>query len=111
MDTLAQFHFLRPLWLLAFLPLAGLLWLMWQRRLRSQSWQRVVDPQLLVHLLIGKAARQGPWAMVATAVGGTLAILALAGPAWHQLPQPVFRQQSARQAVSIERADLAIGFE
>ena len=95
MNTLAQFHFLRPLWLLALLPLAGLLGWLWQRRLSSQSWQRVVDPQLLVHMLIGKAARQGPWGMIAIAIGGVLAILALAGPAWHKLPQPVFRQQSA----------------
>ena len=99
MQMLVQFHFLRPLWLLVLFPLLLLLGWMWQRRLTSQSWQRVVDPQLLAHLLIGKAARQGPWAMVALGVGGVLAILALAGPAWQKLPQPVFRQQSARVVV------------
>ena len=95
MEMISAFHFLRPLWLLALLPLILLLWLMWRRRLVSRSWQRVVDPRLLAHLLIGKNARQGPWAMVAVGLGGLLAILALAGPAWQKLAQPVFRQQSA----------------
>ncbi len=95
MEMISAFHFLRPLWLLALLPLILLLWLMWRRRLVSRSWQRVVDPRLLAHLLIGKNARQGPWAMVAVGLGGVLAIVALAGPAWQKVAQPVFRQQSA----------------
>ena len=111
MEMISAFHFLRPLWLLALLPLAALLWLMWRRRLVSRSWQRVVDPQLLAHLLIGKNARQGPWVMVAVGFGGVLAILALAGPAWQKLAQPVFRQQSALVLVldlsrSMDAADI-----
>ncbi|MHB1245652.1 MAG: VWA domain-containing protein [Sulfuriferula sp.] len=95
MEMISAFHFLRPLWLIALLPLGLMLWMMWRRRLLSRSWQRVVDPRLLAHLLIGKNARQGPWAIFAVGLGGLLAILALAGPAWQKLPQPVFRQQSA----------------
>lgn len=95
MEMISAFHFLRPLLLIALLPLGLMLWMMWRRRLLSRSWQRVVDPRLLAHLLIGKNARQGPWAMFAVGLGGLLAILALAGPAWQKLPQPVFRQQSA----------------
>ncbi|MHB1332709.1 MAG: VWA domain-containing protein [Sulfuriferula sp.] len=95
MEMISAFHFLRPLWLIALLPLGLMLWMMWRRRLLSRSWQRVVDPRLLTHLLIGKNARQGPWAIFAVGLGGLLAILALAGPAWQKLPQPVFRQQSS----------------
>lgn len=95
MGLITAFHFLRPYWLFALLPLAVLLWLMWRRRLASRSWQSVVDPRLLAHLLIGKNARQGPWTLFAVGLGGLLAILALAGPAWQKLAQPVFRQQSA----------------
>jgi Ca-activated chloride channel family protein len=73
MEMISAFHFLRPLWLFALLPLAALLWLMWRQRLVSRSWQRVVDPQLLAHLLIGKNARQGPWVMVAVGFGRLLA--------------------------------------
>ncbi|MBZ0090729.1 MAG: VWA domain-containing protein, partial [Sulfuricellaceae bacterium] len=94
-EAISAFHFLRPLWLIALLPLAAALWLMWRRRLASRSWRSVVDPRLLAHLLIGENARQGPWTLFAVGLGGLLAILALAGPAWQKLEQPVFRQQSA----------------
>lgn len=95
MDMIANFHFLRPAWLLAFLPLAALQWIMWRRRVGSRSWQSVVDPRLLPHLLIGSGGKQGRALPSAIALGGTLAIIALAGPAWRKLEQPVYRQQSA----------------
>jgi Ca-activated chloride channel family protein len=95
MNMLANFHFLRPLWLLALLPLAGLQWAMWRRRAASRSWQSVVDPRLLQHLLIGSDARQSRALPFAIALGGVLAICALAGPAWRKIEQPVYRQQSA----------------
>ncbi|MDR3479645.1 MAG: VWA domain-containing protein [Burkholderiaceae bacterium] len=95
MDMLANFHFLRPLWLSALLPLAVLQWAMWRRRAASRSWQSVVDPRLLPHLLIGSDARQSRALPFAIALGGVLAICALAGPAWRKIEQPVYRQQSA----------------
>lgn len=95
MADLSNFHFLRPLWLLAFLPLLVLVWLMWRRRALSRSWQSVVDARLLPHLLIGANARQGSAPLFAIAIGGILAITALAGPAWRKLEQPVFSQQSS----------------
>jgi len=92
---ISAFHFLRPAWLLALLPLAALLRLIWRRRLASRSWAEVIDAPLLPHLLIGEAGRGNPWSLLATGLGGLLAILALAGPTWHKLEQPVFRRQSA----------------
>jgi Ca-activated chloride channel family protein len=95
MNSIAAFHFLRPAWLFCFVPLAGLLWLMWRRQLSSRSWQSVVDAPLLRHLLIGENKKRNPWSWRAIALGGTLAILAMAGPAWRKFDVPVFRQQSA----------------
>jgi len=95
MDMIANFHFLRPAWLLAFLPLAALQWMMWRRRASSRSWQSVVDARLLPHLLIGNDSKQGRALPLAIAFGGMLAIVALAGPAWRKLEQPVYRQQAA----------------
>lgn len=95
MDMLSTFHFLRPNWLYALLPLAGLLWLLWRKRTSSRSWQSVVDPRLLPHLLIGQSARQRPWVSLAVGLGGLLSILAMAGPAWQKLEVPVFRQPMA----------------
>ncbi len=92
-----QLHFLRPWWFLA-LSLLPLLW--WVTRTRQSGgspWTRVVDPKLLPYLLDGKQGdrrkRRAPLLLVALAL--VLLVSALAGPAWRELPQPVFRDQAA----------------
>jgi len=95
LDRFAEFHFIRPEWFYALIPLALLLWLLWRQRLSSRSWQGVVEPRLLPHLLIGQSARQRPWTLFAVALGGLLSVIAMAGPAWQKLEVPVFRQPSS----------------
>lgn len=89
------FHFLRPAWLCAFLPLAAILWLLVRRRLGSRGWEAVCEPALLPHVLIAAppASRRVPFLLAAAA--GTIAIFALAGPAWRQLPQPLYSSGGA----------------
>ncbi|HEX7917002.1 VWA domain-containing protein [Rudaea sp.] len=97
MNALHDFHFLRPVWLVLLLALP-LLW----RMLKSagsdaQAWRGAVDAHLLEHLLVRNAdaaPTRGPvWlALAALAV----ASLALAGPAWERLPQPLYKNQAAR---------------
>jgi Ca-activated chloride channel family protein len=93
--VIEQFHFLRPFWLFALLPLAGLVWLMLKSKLNSGSWQAVVDPELLRHLLVGQDQARHSWPIGLVAVIGFFVIIALAGPVWEKLPQPVFKQQAA----------------
>lgn len=84
-------QFLRPLWLwlLLALPLAAA-W--WRRRARARhAWRGAVDAHLLPHLLedgAGAARASGLWLAIAAA---TLAILALAGPSWRTVLQPLQR--------------------
>jgi Ca-activated chloride channel family protein len=92
---MGEFHFLRPAWLIACIPLALLLWRMSRRKHSSRSWQSVCDPKLLPHLLIERGGRAPLWPLLALGLIGVLAIVALAGPVWRQLPQPVYREQSA----------------
>lgn len=93
----SEFHFLRPawLWLLAGLPLLVLCW----RRLDAarDPWPAVVDPHLLAALRpAGAASGSASRRLLALAMLAlTLATLALAGPAWQRLPQPLLRTQSA----------------
>lgn len=90
-----EFHFLRPEWFLALLPLALLLWRLWRSKLLSRSWQAVVDARLLPHLLLGDSTMRGSrWPLAVLALAGILTVTALAGPTWQRLEQPVFRQQS-----------------
>lgn len=92
---MGDLHFLRPEWLLA-IP-AWLALVAWTRRAAGgvTPWDRVCDPELAPHVLDGGAPVRS-WKLAAlAALAGILAIVALAGPAWRELPQPVFRSQAA----------------
>ncbi|QJD28901.1 VWA domain-containing protein [Methylococcus geothermalis] len=90
-----EFHFLRPLWLAAWIPLVLALWY-WRRREQGEGdWTQVCDGGLLPHLLIGTAGRTGRLSWWLGAMAGTLAVLAAAGPAWERQQTPGFRSQSA----------------
>ncbi|MDD5033995.1 MAG: VWA domain-containing protein [Methylococcaceae bacterium] len=93
---MSEFHFLRPYWLLALLPLAALSWRLFRLGRGGGDWRRLCDPALLPHILIhdggGKPARR---ASLFFTLGGLLAILALAGPVWERLPAPAFRNEAA----------------
>ncbi len=92
---LADFHFLRPEWLFGVPLVAAYAWYSARRRLRPGGWQRVIDPALQPHVL-SRAPRAGidyRWLLVF--LGGTLAVLALAGPAWERIEQPVYRSGQA----------------
>lgn len=91
----AAFHFLRPAWLLALVPLVVLLVALARRRLGAGQWARVCDAALLPHLLGRRETRPRPWPLIAAGAGGLLAILALAGPTWSRLPQPLYRDTNA----------------
>ena len=106
-----NFHFLRPEWFLALVPLFLLLFWLARRQLRSRGWQAVCDPELLPHLLLGRSVRRANWPFWLLSVGMLLAVVALAGPVWKRQPQPLFRQQSALVILfdlsrSMEVADL-----
>jgi Ca-activated chloride channel family protein len=91
----AEFHFLRPEWLWA-LPVVLLVTLVLARRqLASGSWQRVVSPALLPYVLSAKPDSGLSYRWWLLALGGVLATLALAGPSWSRIEQPVFRSDQA----------------
>jgi len=93
MESLTALHFVRPGWLWLLLALPAL-WLLWRWRQRHQTgWRDVVDSHLLPHLLEqgGRATRVATWM---GALGFVLAVLALAGPSWRQLEQPLWQSQA-----------------
>ncbi len=93
--ALQAFHFLQPWWLLALagLPLAW--WLALRHGVASAALSRLVDPALLPHLLRGEPARHrlAPWA---AAGAWMLATLALAGPTWSRVPQPLYADRATQ---------------
>ncbi len=92
---MSELHFLRPAWFLALLPLALLLWMLAKRHLTNRRWESVCDPALLPYILVSGASGGRKGHIILTGVAFLLAIIALAGPTWERLPQPVFQVQSA----------------
>ncbi len=92
---LADFHFLRPEWLWA-LPLIGLMtYGLAHRQLAPGNWQRIVDPALAPYILSRAQIKGLNYRWWLTLIGGVLAVLALAGPSWNRVEQPVFRSEQA----------------
>lgn len=94
MIELAQFHFLRPLWLLAALPACALAVALWRAPGSGANWRRAIAPELLDYLLEGRTEQRRRWPWLALA-GWLLATLAMAGPTWEKLPQPVLQKRDA----------------
>ncbi len=95
MIDLAQFHFIRPLWLLALIPLGLLIRIIILQKLQSRNWESICDRNLLPYILIGNASGSRRLQLILISICGLLAVFAVAGPVWEKLPQPVFRTQSA----------------
>ena len=91
---ISQFHFLRPAALLALLPALLLVALDHWRERSAGNWEKVINPQLLPFLMQGESEtkQRGIYWILA---GWIIACLAMAGPTWQQLPQPVHKKDSA----------------
>ena len=101
MSALAAFTFLRPLVLLALLPLAGLWWLLRRRTAAEAVPTPHIAPHLLAALTIGRSARsriRAPDLLIGAAM---LMTLAAAGPAWRAAPSP-FVTETAPLVVALD---------
>ncbi|MEM9057638.1 MAG: VWA domain-containing protein, partial [Pseudomonadota bacterium] len=87
-------HFVRPWWLLALAALPLLALLLRRRAKGGGAWAQFVDPELLPHVLEQGPAQGTRWALWLGLPAAALVVLALAGPAWQRLPQPVFLGQA-----------------
>lgn len=92
---MAEFHFIRPFWLLALLPYLVIIGLLVKSKLDQGNWAQICDTELLPYILQEKAVHRSRWPLMTAAIAGLLAIIAIAGPTWERLPSPVFRNVSA----------------
>jgi Ca-activated chloride channel family protein len=91
----AEFHFLRPEWLWAAPAVIAATALLVFRKLGPGRWQGVIDPSLAPHILSRSVTRGADYRWWLVGLGGVLGALALAGPAWQRIDQPVFRSDQA----------------
>lgn len=93
-DILTNLHLMRPAWLWALLALPLLAWWWRARRRRANAWRDAVDPHLLAHLLEARSGARGRMALALGLLGVVLAVLALSGPSWRQVAQPLWQTRA-----------------
>ena len=91
----SEFHFLRPWWLLALIPAAIFVLALWRVNSALSAWDKAIDKNLLPYLLdrSRNAAQRTPLLLLLCA--WVLSAVALAGPVWEKLPQPVQQREDA----------------
>jgi len=87
MNSLSNFHFLRPAWLILIPVIVWVWWLLRKRMDPLSGWRSLMDPSLLAAMTVGSAdhsRRRG----IILLVGWVIAAISLAGPAWWPEPSP-----------------------
>lgn len=94
-----DFHFLRPWWLLLIFPLLALACILWRKKPKLHAWSEVCDPHLLNYLQQKKGPSQAMSSLSYFFLGMLFMILSAAGPAWYQLPVPIYKSIQPRVLV------------
>ncbi|MDC1255958.1 VWA domain-containing protein [bacterium] len=87
---MADFHFIRPLWLTAIIALVIAIYLLKKYRVSQSSWHQLL-PEHLSNILVDGKQKGQSLSLSIPFVIGLLSIVALAGPTWKKLPQPVYQ--------------------
>ncbi|HHT0592908.1 TPA: vWA domain-containing protein [Legionella anisa] len=96
---IADFHFLRPWWLLMIFPLLGLAITFWRQKPKLHAWTEVCDPHLLSHLMQKKGQGQRMGSMLCLFLSILFMILSIAGPVWYKLPVATYKPIQPRVLV------------
>lgn len=110
-DLAAQFHFLRPAWLLMLPLLAVLAWHHQRRHDPARRFGSLIAPHLLPHLLVTPSTRRRLQPAPMLLLLAVLASIALAGPTWQKQPTPFASEQATliivlRVAPSMQSSDI-----
>lgn len=88
---MADFHFLRPFWLLLILSLPILVFTLRHLRLGDSGWSRIIPERLLAPVIRhdGSSGKQQRSPMLPASLAVIALSIALAGPAWREAPTPL----------------------
>ncbi len=90
-------HFIRPWWLLAFIPVVLFLVLLFRHSGKSNSWSKYCDAHLLEHLLVGQESKAKKSLLpIFFLLIWSVAIVALAGPTWTHKEVPTYQKNISR---------------
>jgi Ca-activated chloride channel family protein len=91
----ADFHWIRPEWLLAIPIVVAIAVLLARRQLGAGQWRDIIDPELMPYVLSRAPGRGVDYRWWLLGLAGVVVSAALAGPAWQRIDQPVFRAEQA----------------
>ncbi|QIZ76534.1 VWA domain-containing protein [Ferrimonas lipolytica] len=110
--SLSEFHFLRPWWLLALVPLLLLLTRTNDAPQQLQHWRKYLSTEMLEALTVSehKPTRFRPQTLLVPLAA--LIVIALSGPSWYRGESPLFTDQSAlviglNLSQTMEQADIS----
>lgn len=92
---MADFHFIRPAWLFALLPLAFLYARLLFIGKHQSGWHQWL-PKHLSNVLVNSGGQMTFWSAHRLGLFWIVATLALSGPTWERLPQPVYQLDSGQ---------------
>jgi Ca-activated chloride channel family protein len=95
-SALNEFHFIRPHWLWAIIPLLLIVALNRYVHKQQSGWQSVLASHLYQHLITTEGIKKVRPPLFLLGFCWVLATLALAGPTWERLPQPVYQLNSGK---------------
>jgi Ca-activated chloride channel homolog len=93
-DMVAQFHFLRPWWLMMILPTVLFVRFFFGHREIRSRWRGVIAPHLLDHLIVSETQKNGLKPTHMLMAGSVLASLVMAGPTWERSVSPFTEDQA-----------------
>ncbi|RDX34169.1 VWA domain-containing protein [Idiomarina abyssalis] len=95
---MSEFHLLRPWWLLALIPVGLLYWRFIYSQVHQAGWHQWL-PGHLSKVLVKSGSKPSLWPVHRFLIIGILATLALSGPTWERLPQPVYQLESGQVVI------------
>ena len=98
---ISDFHFLRPLWLLALLAPPAIVWMASRSGDIRNRWKGMIAPHLLDSLVIepdGRRRYMSAWMLAAVI---SIAVLGAAGPTWKR-EAPPFVADTASLVIAID---------
>ncbi|RZO75518.1 MAG: VWA domain-containing protein [OM182 bacterium] len=94
-QILRDFHFLRPEWFFAIIPMTFVYLLLKYAVGKNSNWLKTIDPLLLPYLMDERKREISRSPLSLIIVCWCLAIIAIAGPAWQKTERPLHERKDA----------------
>jgi len=94
-EALLDFHFIRPAFLWGILPTMIIAWGLWKKASANHNWKAWIEPHLLDALINETGNKKNTTVPIILLVTGITGSIALAGPSWEKIPQPVIKRHDS----------------